>query len=58
MPALGVGIPGMQARIRQFGGTLEIDGKGRGTSVRAVIPLGSADDRSAPISLGASQGFT
>jgi two-component system, NarL family, sensor kinase len=38
-PALGVGIPGMQARIRQFGGTLEIDGKGRGTSVRAVIPL-------------------
>jgi signal transduction histidine kinase len=56
--ALGVGIPGMQARIRQFGGVLEIDGARRGTTVRAVIPLGSADDRNAPISQSPSQGFT
>jgi two-component system, NarL family, sensor kinase len=38
-PALGVGIPGMQARISQFGGVLDINSNGRGTTVRASIPL-------------------
>jgi signal transduction histidine kinase len=38
-PTLGVGIPGMQARIRQFGGVLDIDSNDRGTTVRASIPL-------------------
>jgi signal transduction histidine kinase len=38
--SLGVGIPGMEARIRQFNGTLEIvGGEGGGTTVRATVPL-------------------
>jgi two-component system NarL family sensor kinase len=38
-PPLGVGIPGMEARIRQFGGSLQIVSGPRGTTVRAVIPI-------------------
>jgi PAS domain S-box-containing protein len=38
-PRLGVGIPGMQARVRQFGGELGIATGSRGTTIRAVIPL-------------------
>jgi signal transduction histidine kinase len=38
-PRLGVGIPGMQARVRQFGGELGIASGSRGTTIRAVIPL-------------------
>jgi two-component system, NarL family, sensor kinase len=36
----GVGIPGMRARLRQFGGTLEIHAAagGRGTALCAVLP--------------------
>jgi PAS domain S-box-containing protein len=38
--SLGVGIPGMEARIRHFNGTLEIvGGQGGGTTVRATVPL-------------------
>jgi signal transduction histidine kinase len=40
---LGVGIPGMRVRIQQLGGTLEIDGRTRGTQVRATIPLSAGD---------------
>lgn len=36
----GVGIPGMRARVRQFGGELLIMGGGTGTVVRARIPEG------------------
>lgn len=35
---LGVGIPGMRARVRQFGGELHISGGKTGTIVRAVVP--------------------
>jgi signal transduction histidine kinase len=35
---LGVGVPGMRARLWQFGGTLEIGSTKRGTSVVATIP--------------------
>ena len=38
-PRLGVGIPGMEARIRQFDGALEIVGGPAGTTINAVIPL-------------------
>ena len=38
-PALGVGIPGMQSRIRQFGGTLEVESGSRGTTVRPSFRL-------------------
>ena len=36
--ALGVGIAGMNARLRQFGGRLEIASSKRGTTVRAIVP--------------------
>jgi len=35
----GVGIRGMRERIRQLGGTLEIDSKGKGTVMRASLPI-------------------
>lgn len=37
-PARGVGIPGMAARIRQFGGRLDVRRRAVGTCVRAVVP--------------------
>ncbi len=41
-PPLGVGIPGMRARIEQLGGTLEIGNLGAGAVVTAKIPLSQA----------------
>jgi PAS domain S-box-containing protein len=38
-PELGVGIPGMRSRVRQFGGKLSLTGSRQGTTVRASIPL-------------------
>jgi two-component system, NarL family, sensor kinase len=40
--SLGVGIPGMRIRLSQFGGTLRIRSNGRGTIVRAAMPLDMA----------------
>ena len=37
--ALGVGIPGMRARLRQLGGALEIAEGPKGLTVKAVVPL-------------------
>ena len=37
-PPMGVGIPGMRARLRQLGGTLEIAGDASGTTVTAAVP--------------------
>jgi signal transduction histidine kinase len=39
IPELGVGIPGMRSRVRQFGGDLSLTSGRRGTMVRASIPL-------------------
>jgi PAS domain S-box-containing protein len=40
MHSLGVGIPGMQARLRQLNGDLEIQSAaGQGTTIRAVVPV-------------------
>lgn len=36
---LGVGIRGMQERMRQLGGRSEIESSGKGTPVRAILPL-------------------
>jgi two-component system, NarL family, sensor kinase len=38
---LGVGIPGMRARVRQLGGILTVANARRGTVVRALVPLRS-----------------
>src|SRR5229473_1287764 len=38
----GVGIRGMRERLRQLGGTLEINSNGRGTVVIARLPVASA----------------
>jgi two-component system CheB/CheR fusion protein len=35
---LGVGIAGMRERLKQLGGTLEIDSTPKGTTIRAVVP--------------------
>jgi PAS domain S-box-containing protein len=35
----GVGIAGMRARLRDFGGTLEIRSNGRGTTLVGIVPL-------------------
>ena len=37
--SLGVGIPGMRARLRQLGGSLEIIDSPTGLTVKAVVPL-------------------
>jgi len=37
----GMGIPGMKARLREFGGRLEIHTGPQGTTVGAIIPLGT-----------------
>jgi signal transduction histidine kinase len=38
----GVGIKSMKERLRPFGGSLQIESNGIGTSVRAVLPRGKA----------------
>lgn len=43
----GVGISGMRERVRELAGLLELKSEGKGTLVRAVIPM-PAEPRSAP----------
>jgi signal transduction histidine kinase len=38
----GMGIPGMKARLREFGGRLEIRSGAHGTTVVAIVPLRAA----------------
>jgi two-component system, NarL family, sensor kinase len=45
---LGVGIPGMRERLRQLGGTLDVDFGTKGTRVVATVPLRSATVSEAP----------
>ena len=37
----GLGIPGIKARVRQFGGNLRIRSGPQGTRIHAVVPLGA-----------------
>jgi PAS domain S-box-containing protein len=39
LPELGVGVPGMRSRVRQFGGDLSLTSSQHGTTVQALIPL-------------------
>jgi PAS domain S-box-containing protein len=52
----GVGIRGIRARVREFGGDLRIRMGTRGTTVHAVVPVGHARRRKAPSVRRASQG--
>jgi signal transduction histidine kinase len=54
-PRLGVGIPGMRARLKQFGGDLRIFGV-RGVTVLAMVPIGERKS-SAGVLRGAKSGF-
>ena len=38
-PRLGVGIQGMRERVRQLGGSLQIESPGVGTRVQAIVPI-------------------
>jgi len=38
--SVGVGIPGMIARMQQFGGSLDIHSGPDGTAVHATVPVG------------------
>ena len=40
--AFGVGIPAMEERVNQVGGTLELDSSDRGTTVRVLVPAHEA----------------
>lgn len=40
---IGVGFSGMRERLRQLGGTLELQSNGDGTLVRAILPIEAAD---------------
>ena len=44
----GVGIRGMRERLRQFGGTLQVQSKGHGTRVTAILPVVRAKDSPGP----------
>jgi signal transduction histidine kinase len=35
----GVGLAGMRERMHELNGTLEMESEGRGTTIRAVVPL-------------------
>lgn len=43
----GVGIRGMRERLRQLGGTLEINSKGKGTVVEACVPVADSSTAAA-----------
>ena len=48
---LGVGIPGMKARVGQFNGVLRIESSSKGTVLRVRIPIAGTwpmPDRAAP----------
>jgi two-component system, NarL family, sensor kinase len=45
---MGVGIPGMHARLQQFGGDLKIRTGSRGTSLLAYVPVPGASQVSTP----------
>jgi PAS domain S-box-containing protein len=45
---VGVGLRGMRERVRQLGGTLEIQSNGSGVKVTAAVPLPDRGDRKSP----------
>ena len=52
--APGVGIRGMRERLRQLGGTLEIDSNGAGTVITVRLPISEAPSPANPVEVTAS----
>ena len=52
---MGVGIPGMQQRLRQRGGRLTIDSSNEGTTLIAVVPIVDGTSHPASTSLASSE---
>jgi signal transduction histidine kinase len=50
----GVGIRGMRERLRQLGGSLDIQSNGKGTLIIAQLPVAAATSSSTVIALGAT----
>jgi signal transduction histidine kinase len=50
----GVGIRGMRERLRQLGGSLDIQSNGKGTLIVAQLPVAAATSSSTVIALGAT----
>ena len=50
----GVGLRGMRERVRQIGGSLQIQSNGNGTSVLVVLPVRATDGESENVKLGQS----
>ena len=50
----GVGIRGMRERLRQLGGTLEIDSNGAGTVITVRLPISEAPSPANPVEVTAS----
>jgi two-component system, NarL family, sensor kinase len=42
---MGIGLSGMQKRLKQLGGSLKIDSNGHGTAIIATLPYDSAHHR-------------
>jgi signal transduction histidine kinase len=52
---MGVGIPGMQQRLRQLGGRLTIDSNSEGTTLIAVVPIVDGTSHPSSTSLASSE---
>ena len=53
---LGVGLSGMRERVREFGGTLDVQSSDAGTSVTATLPLPLGAKNSSPSTAEAVRG--
>jgi PAS domain S-box-containing protein len=49
---IGVGIPGMQERARQLGGSLHIQSGSQGTTLTAILPLGQVTNGQTTLPFG------
>jgi hypothetical protein len=52
VPRMGVGIPGIKARLRQFGGELAVRSGPGGTRLHGVMPVHVAPPADGPLSGG------
>jgi len=53
LPRTGVGLRGMNERMRQLGGRLEVSSNGQGTTLTAVVPVQAHAGEGAPVTAAA-----